>query len=73
MVSNGAYYIWASKDSVELYDLLDDTAQSTSLHGHPARSADLARFRHVTDSLAELYRRSHTTDEVEEVEEEDEQ
>ena len=54
VVSNGVFYIRAGKDSVELYDLLGDTAQSTSLHGHPARSADLARFRHVTDSLAEL-------------------
>ena len=33
------------------------------------RSGDLARFRHVTDSLAALYRRSHTTDEVEEEDE----
>ncbi len=70
VVSNGVFYIRAGKDSVELYDLLDDTAQATSLHRHPARSADLARFRHVTDSLAELYRRrSHTTDEVEEEDE----
>jgi len=69
VVSNGAYYIWTGKDSVELYDLLGDTAQSASLHRDPARRGDLARFKQMSDSLARLYRQSRTTDEVEEEDE----
>ncbi|HSR90758.1 MAG TPA: sulfatase-like hydrolase/transferase, partial [Gemmatimonadales bacterium] len=69
MVSNGAWYIWTRKDSVELYDQLGDTAQSTSLHRDPARRGDLARFKQMSDSLAGLYRQSRTTDEVEEEDE----
>jgi len=69
MLSNGVWYIRARKDSVELYDLLGDTAQSTSLHRDPARRGDLARFKQVSDSLEGLYRQSRTTDEVEEEDE----
>jgi arylsulfatase A-like enzyme len=69
VLSNGLFYIRRGKDSVELYQLLDDPSQSTNLYRDSTRSGDLARFRHVTDSLAALYRRSHTTDEVEEEDE----
>jgi hypothetical protein len=69
MVSNGVFYIRAGKDSVELYDLLGDTAQSTSLHRDPARSADLARFKQVSDSLDGLYRQTRTSQGLEEEEE----
>ncbi|HSR91230.1 MAG TPA: sulfatase [Gemmatimonadales bacterium] len=56
IVSNGLYYIRRGRDSVELYQLLEDRDQSTNLSRDPARSSDLSRFRQLTDSLAGLYR-----------------
>jgi len=68
VVSNGLYYIRRGRDSVELYELLGDSDQSTNLSGDPASRSDLARFRQLSDSLARLYHEIPTDDEDDEEE-----
>ena len=62
VVSNGLYYIRRGRDSVELYELLKDSDQSTNLSRDPERRSDLSRFQRLSDSLAGLYRETPTGD-----------
>jgi arylsulfatase A-like enzyme len=62
VVSNGLYYIRRGRDSVELYQLLEDSDQSTNLSRDPARRSDLSRFERLSDSLAGLYRETPAGD-----------
>jgi arylsulfatase A-like enzyme len=54
MISSGLHYIATDRDSIELYDYVNDPSEMSSLHVSSEHTAILAGLRRLSDSLSAL-------------------